>query len=169
MRAGLLKKSGKSEYLHNLLFYVFKWTLFRRRFLLLSWRLSFLIVLVFCLHFCLLSHCEITRGSEKSLITNSTYFLLKYHCKKKTWKAFFRCHSLDAQTGIPVSQTAWIHPCMTCILELNLPSSYIIRCESWFFRLWNTIGFLWLLKHWYYNLYVQNLYIFQCYGNDLLL
>ena len=32
---------------------------------------------------------------------------------------------------------------MPFILRLNLPSSCIIRCESKFFRLWNTTGFLW--------------------------
>ena len=37
------------------------------------------------------------------------YFWLKYNYKKKTWKVFCRCQSLGAQTGIPVSQTAWMH------------------------------------------------------------
>ena len=67
-----------------------------------------LIVFLFCQHFRLLSHFEIIRCIVKSLIATSTYFSLKYNWKKKTWKVFFRRQSLGAQTGIPVSQTAWI-------------------------------------------------------------
>ena len=70
-----------------------------------------LIVFLFSLHFCILSHFEILRCIDKSLISTSTYFLLQYNWKKKTWKVFFGCLSLGAQTGIPVSQAAWICHC----------------------------------------------------------
>ena len=32
---------------------------------------------------------------------------------------------------------------VTLNLKLSLPNSSITRCESWFFRLWNTIENLW--------------------------
>ena len=48
-----------------------------------------LIVFLFSLHFCILSHFEILRCIDKSLISTSTYFLLQYNWKKKTWKVFF--------------------------------------------------------------------------------
>ena len=138
------KKNHEEKLICVIYCYVFKWmetylwTIFT--FALTSFSL---IDLLFWLHSCLLSHCEITRGIGKSLLTNSIYFSLKYNWKKKTWKTFFGYQSLGSQTVKLVSQTAWIRHNMTFILKLNLPSSCIIRCEWWFFRLWNIIGMLW--------------------------
>ena len=80
-------------------------SLFFRFYLLLSHCFSFLSAL------CLLSHLEIIRYIMKSMIANSMYFLLKYNWKKKTWKVFFGQPSFGTQTGIAVSQTAWIYQC----------------------------------------------------------
>lgn len=49
-----------------------------------------LIVFLFCLHFCVLSHFGIIRCILKSWIATSTHFLLKCNQKNKTWKVFFR-------------------------------------------------------------------------------
>ena len=60
-----------------------------------KWKCSFcLIVFFFCLHFCLLSHFKIIRCIVKSVIANSTYFLLKCNWENKTWKVFFGRQSL---------------------------------------------------------------------------
>ena len=51
----------------------------------------------------------------------STY-LLKCNWKRKTWKVFFGCQILGAQTGIPVSQTAWIRHCVLRLLLVDQKS-----------------------------------------------
>ena len=48
----------------------------------------YLIVFLFCLHLCILSHFKIITSTVKSLITTSRYFLLKYNWKRKSWKVF---------------------------------------------------------------------------------
>ena len=57
----------------------------------------------FCPHFCRLCHFKTIRCIAKSLITTSTYFLLKYNWKTKTWKVFFGRQSLGIQTDLPNS------------------------------------------------------------------
>ena len=57
----------------------------------------------FCPHFCRLCHFKTIRCIAQSLITTSTYFLLKYNWKKKTWKVFFGHQSLGIQTDLPNS------------------------------------------------------------------
>ena len=54
----------------------------------------FLIVFLFCQHFCLLSHFEIIRCFVKSLITTSMYYLIKYN-----WNRY---------TGLPNSLKTWL-------------------------------------------------------------
>ena len=44
---------------------------------------------VFCLYFCILRHFEMIRCIGKSLVTTSTYYLLKYYWKKTIWNMFF--------------------------------------------------------------------------------
>ena len=92
--------------------------------------------------FCFLSHFEINKCSVKSLITILTYFLLKYNWKKKTRKVFFGHYSLSAQTGIPVSQTAWIrhwieslsHFFLHCHHFMNICATLLDDLQ--FFRQW---------------------------------
>ena len=83
----------------------------KTHFLLLLQHSFCLIVFLFCLHSCLLSHFEIIRCILKSLITTSTYFMLKYNWKKKIWNILFAVQGLGIQTSIMVSQTTWIHHC----------------------------------------------------------
>ena len=71
-----------SFYLH-VFYYIFQWM----KTLLLTVSsfvsaLYCLIVFLFCQHFCLLSHFEIIKCFVKSVVTTSTYFLLKYIWKK---------------------------------------------------------------------------------------
>ena len=47
-------------------------------------------------------HCEIIHRYFN-------IFFVETSLKKKTWKVLFGRQGLGAQTGIPVSQTAWIH------------------------------------------------------------
>ena len=102
----------------RMIYQVVKWMKTLSLKFLLSLRLLCLIVFLFCLHFCILKPFEIIRCIVKSLIATWTFFLLlllvflfllKYNWKKKTWKVFFGRQSLGVQTGIPVSQTAWIY------------------------------------------------------------
>ena len=79
--------------------------------LFLPWPLC-LIVFFFCLHFYILSHFEIIRCIVKLLIATSTYFF-EMQLKKEKLKSVFGHQSLGAQTGLLVSQTAWIrHWCV---------------------------------------------------------
>ena len=86
------------------IYYVFNWTRnFRRQFLLLL-RPLFVTLFLSCLHFCLLRHFEIIRCFVKSLIATSTYFLLIYNRKTKTWKVFFWATEFGCPsryTGLP--------------------------------------------------------------------
>ena len=92
---------------------------------LLSLQHLCLIFFLLCLHFCILSHFEIIRYIVKSLIATSTYFLLKYNLKKKTWKLFFGRQSLDTQTSIPVSQRIFQY------VNDNLQKLFL-KCSSFF-------------------------------------
>ena len=86
-----------------------EWKHFYWQFLLLSlWPLC-LIVFLFCMHFCIMSHFKIVRRIAKSLIATSTNYLLKYNWKTKTWKVCFGCQSFGPQTSTLVPQTAQIH------------------------------------------------------------
>ena len=59
------------------------------------------------LHFCPLSYFKIIKCIVKSL----TATLVEIQLKKENSKIAFGRQSLGAQTGIPVSQTAWIRHC----------------------------------------------------------
>ena len=80
----------------------------------------YLIIFLFCLHFCLLSHFKIIRRILKSLITTLMYFLLKYNWKNKTWKELFGSQSLGMESSILVSKTAWIDPWYFSLPNLHL-------------------------------------------------
>ena len=70
----------------------------------LSFRPLCLIVFLFCLHFCILSHFEINRCIVKLLIVTSMPFLLNH----QNLKCFFGHQNSGTKTGIPVSWTARI-------------------------------------------------------------
>ena len=61
----------------------------------------------FGLHFYILNHYQKIRCIVKSLITTSTYFLLKYNQKNKTWKMLFGCQSLGGE--FPRVWSAFLH------------------------------------------------------------
>ena len=69
--------------------------------------LFYVIVFLFCLHFCLPSHFKVIRCIVKSLFATSTYFLLKHGWKKKFEKSLF-VPELCTQARTLFSQTAWI-------------------------------------------------------------
>ena len=63
-------------------------------------------------------------------------FLLKYNWKKWTWKVFFGCQSLGAQTGIPFYKTAWKCHCIcyTLCVNFNLNSGVSNKKVTAFYR-----------------------------------
>ena len=79
-----------------------------------------LIVFLFCLHFLPSKPFQKNEMHCESLILTSTYFLLKYNWRKKTWKVFFGLQSLGTHRGILVSQTAWIRHWQIIIRQVNL-------------------------------------------------
>ena len=57
------------------------------------------LIVLFCLHFCILSHFEIIRCIVKSLIATSMKFFFKNNWKMKTWeKKFFGHQGSGTQT-----------------------------------------------------------------------
>ena len=72
-----------------------------------------------------LTHCFYLLSAfliSKPFQNNYIHFEIIDHCfnvffrwnkteKEKTWKVFFGWQNLGAQTGIPVSKTAWTHHC----------------------------------------------------------
>ena len=67
-------------------------------------------------------------------------FLTKLFNKEvRKWKPLVKINLLLTVKPIYFSNPFGI----TFILRLNLLNSWIIRRESWFFRLWNTTGFWW--------------------------
>ena len=114
-------KQSSVNYLHRskacicVIYYVFKW-MKRVSYIASSFAsTSFcVIVFLFCLHFCLLSHFKIIRCIVKSLIATSKYFLLEYNWKKKRKpeKCFLDTQVCMSKWVIPVSQMAWVHYCL---------------------------------------------------------
>ena len=90
---------------------------------------SLSLVFLFGLYFCILSHFEIIRCIVKSLISTSNYFLLKYNCKKKTWKVFFWVQEFGCPNCIIlVSQMTWICHCIM-IMSLYYVTVFILNCH----------------------------------------
>ena len=93
--------------------YLNEWRHFRKQFLLslrplfLSFFFFSLFFALFSLHFCLLNYFEIITRTVKSLIATSTYFLLKYSLKTKTWKVLFGCPT--RYTGFPNRLNTSLH------------------------------------------------------------
>ena len=102
-------RKRKSEYACDLWRkWINEWKHFRWQ-ILLSLQPICLIVFLFCLHFCILSHFEIIRCIAKSLIATSTYFLLEYNWKKKTWKVFLGARVWEPKLVYrSPKRTAWI-------------------------------------------------------------
>ena len=98
--------------------YLNKWKHFHRQVLLLLW------------HFFLLSHFEIIKCIVKSVIGTSTYFLLKYNWKSKTWKVFFGCQSFGAQTSFLGLPTAWISPWFTTWFDHSCNINVTSQCKE---------------------------------------
>ena len=94
----------------RVIYYVLnEWEHFRWQFLLSLWPLC-LIVLHFCLHFCILSHFEIIRCIMKSLIATSKFFffffffLVEIKLKKENLKSDFWAPEFgrsNRYTGLP--------------------------------------------------------------------
>ena len=73
-------------------------------------------VFLFSLNFCILSHFKIINVLWNHWLPLQC-ILVKYNREKKTWKVFFGWQSLGVQTGIPVSQLAYIRLCMYMTTE----------------------------------------------------
>ena len=89
----------------RVIYYVVKWREHVCWQSLLLFRPLCLIVFLFCLHFCILSHFEINRLHCEII---DRYFDAFFVELPKFEKCFFGHQNSGAKTGIPVSWTAWI-------------------------------------------------------------
>ena len=122
-----------------------EWKHFRWQFLL-SLQLLYLIVFLFCLHFCILSHFKIIRCIVKSLIATSTFSLLKYNWKKKTWKVFFWVPEFanpNRYTCLP----SGLNTSLTWFtFQYNFRNQLLFFISTWFWKNYFLIFSLYLLK-----------------------